>query len=532
EIIFFLIFLLTANIQTYSQIQTWPPDGLNAGPMQFVLPDSRIIPSTKRYNLVWADQLRPYLLTEGKIEFAAKNYVGTQKIWADQISQFRNYNENFLCLIYHLAAGLNPNKNDDCPDPKNNSGEGHIGVVSPAGYVSEWQEHFLPWCQSNSISEGSDRFESMFQHYNTLSPETRVWHRDPYWLMNLDNADWRTYVAAACKEWMTGNTNEGCFFDVSVETSWNYYNPSDISGDPYNFNWWETPYGLDPIDNRNDLAIYMNDTYLDYYSTIYQAFHSATVDYLVIPNIDQMVTSVYDPYWTDGSDTQGETIDGAMIENFGGYKASDMYLTLERAVRHLTGRGKIMIAQFGADSPEERYRRTGMYMLIKNENSYINIINTGNAEWYPEYEIDLGDQSMLPENLNDLRVSGDGWRSLWKREYEHGFILCNTSDADIFYNLGDEQAAKDGKTINLVGTSGGGEVSDEGQIAEQTITYEAFNGLIKIPSSECAIFKISDETSIEIAGSKSNSVSVTPNPASESFSVRLFLKHYDRIILT
>src|SRR5204862_2733180 len=136
-----------------------------------------------------------------------------------------------------------------------------------------------------------------------------------------------------------------------------------------------------------------NARYSGYYQPLYSRFHSALVDYLVMPNVDQMVTGWYDPTWLDGSG--GETIDGAMMESFGNYTGPDMYLTLERGLRHITGRGKILIAQYYTNTLAERYRRTGMYMLIKNENSFINLTD-GNVDWFPEYEIDLGDQSVVP----------------------------------------------------------------------------------------------------------------------------------------
>src|SRR5205823_1795847 len=147
-----------------------------------------------------------------------KNYVGTQKIFNYQAADYRVFNSNFLILTYHLALGLNPQHNDDCPFPHNNAGSGFIGVIAPAGYVGEWSTYFLPWLSGKSITVGSSRYEQMFQHYDAIDTAHRVWHIDPQWLMNADNADWRTYMGDQCISWMTGNQNEGCFMDVSVET--------------------------------------------------------------------------------------------------------------------------------------------------------------------------------------------------------------------------------------------------------------------------------------------------------------------------
>jgi hypothetical protein len=195
--------------------------------------------------------------------------------------------------------------------------------------------------------------------------------------------------------------------------------------------------------------------------------------------VDQMVTGWYDPTWLDG--TNGETIDGAMMESFGNATTSDMYLSLERGLRHITGRGKILIAQFYNNTQPERYRRIGMYMLIKNENSFVNIVD-GNVNWFPEYEIDLGDQNALPTDINPLRVAGSGSNSLFKRAYASGMVLCNTSPNTMNYTLS-------GNSWNRVVTSGGGTVDTSGQIAAQNIQLVPVSGSININASDCVILK-------------------------------------------
>src|SRR6185369_3614691 len=86
-----------------AQVQSWPPDGQQPSPYALLLPANRFVPSTQRYNLVWADQF--YGLPSGQIEFVAKNYIGTQKIFNYQAADYRAFNSNFLVLSYHLALG-------------------------------------------------------------------------------------------------------------------------------------------------------------------------------------------------------------------------------------------------------------------------------------------------------------------------------------------------------------------------------------------------------------------------------------------
>jgi hypothetical protein len=456
--------------------------------MVFQLPANRYVPSTKRYNLIFADQL--FGLPQNKIQFVAQNYVATQKIFSYQADDYRAINSNFLVVSYHLANGLNPQHHDDCPDPKNNTGSGFIGVVAPNGFVSEWNDYFLPWLSTHSIAVGSNQYEAMFQHYDTIDSTHRVWHIDPFWNMNLENPDWRTYFGDILINWLNGNENEGAFIDVSVETMVSpLYHPNQNDPTPYNFNWYISPHGPAgyTINTLNDFAAWMNNQYLNYYQYIYQRFHTGVVDYLVLPNTDQMVTGWYDPVWADGNGG-GETIDGAMMENFGSYTGSDMYLTLERGMRHLTGRGKILIAQFSDTSQYERYRRVGMYMLIKNENSFL-CIQPGHVNWFPEYEIDLGDQSTLPNNLDSLRISGSGSNALFKRDFADGMVLCNTSGTQMSYT-------PIGSNWNKVITSGGGDVDNLGMIASQSIQYVPVLGTVTINPSECVILKKLSGTSI------------------------------------
>src|SRR5689334_6143714 len=99
----FLFFLLFIDLNANAQVQSWPPGGISPSPYALQLPSGRYVPSTKRYNLVWADQF--FGQPAGKIEFIAKNYVGTQKIFSYQTADYRAFNSNFLVISYHLAAG-------------------------------------------------------------------------------------------------------------------------------------------------------------------------------------------------------------------------------------------------------------------------------------------------------------------------------------------------------------------------------------------------------------------------------------------
>lgn len=243
-LLLFILYIPFFSQAFFAQMHSWPPGGILPSPItsNMKLPSNRFVPSTKKYNLIWADQY--YGQSSGRIQFIAKNYVATQKIWSNQAAEYRAYNPNFIVTIYHLANGMNPGKNDDCPNPKSQTGTGFIGVVAPDGYVSEWQNHFIPWLNKESITIGSNAYEQMFQHFTSVDKANRVWHSDPYWVMNLENNNWRKYVSEITINWMKGNQNEGCFFDVSVETlASSLFHPKSGDPQPYNFNWHLSPYG-------------------------------------------------------------------------------------------------------------------------------------------------------------------------------------------------------------------------------------------------------------------------------------------------
>ncbi|MBL0175755.1 MAG: hypothetical protein IPP94_10890 [Ignavibacteria bacterium] len=513
-IVLALVLFCTASLRVTAQQHAWPPEAPGPAPIMtgITLGGGKTLPSTQRWNLVWADQIVPSWVTPGQVAFAARNFVGTQKIFRSQVPDFETLNPNWLVLSYHLATCLNPAANNDCPDPKLNSGTDFIGVVAPKGYVSEYTEYFRPWLAAKGIAENGPAFEAMFQHYDAAAPGKRVWLGDPAWLMNLEDANWRAYVTETSLDWLRGNANQGMFFDVAVETNAYLFNPNASNPAPTNFDWWlspHKPFGFSgDITSRSAFAPYMNQQFLRYFQHLYRQFHAGDTTYLVIPNVDQMITTVYDPVWLDG-DANGETIDGAMIESFGHATGGDMYLTLERTIRHITGRGKILIAQSYPASSGDNLRLIGMFMLVKNAQSYVNFLSNSGVEWYPEYEIDLGNQSQVPSTLEALRVMGGGSSGLWMRTYEKGAVLCNTSDAPIPYTLS-------GSGWSRVVCNGGGDVSADGTMLPQSLSAVAVSGVQVVLPGSCVILQHAAATGIDAASARQPSgLTLYPQPADD-----------------
>lgn len=279
---------------------------------------------------------------------------------------------------------------------------------------------------------------------------------------------------------MDSNRNEGCFLDFAIETSLNLFHPQATdTGTTNNFNWYINPHS--PA-NANiytlaQFSSWQNKRYSSLFKKLYKKFHSDTIDYMIIPNVGQMITSWYDPTWLDDSSGIKKT-DGAMMEDFGDCSDSILYMSLERAVRHITGKGKILIAQSYADSAK-RHNTTAMYMLIKNQNSFINF-NPDSINWYPDYEVNLGNQSHLPITIDSLRVAGANDSSLFARNYDNGIVLYNTSNTTMNFTV------PSGKWLNL-SFIGGGVINSDGSIPPYSIHGDTILGNVNIPANSGVI---------------------------------------------
>src|SRR5579883_2631999 len=137
------------------------------------------LPSTRRYVLVWKDQLVPDGYTAAEKQWVVTHYVGTQKLFQRQIDDYRTMNPNFMMLTYHLSFGLN---GADQNNPVGN-------ITGPNTYGQEDTDTFTPYVAAHSITR-----ENAYQH--SASPATianRVSYPDPYWLMDIASTEWRTY---------------------------------------------------------------------------------------------------------------------------------------------------------------------------------------------------------------------------------------------------------------------------------------------------------------------------------------------------
>ena len=418
------------------------------------------LPSTKRYVLVWKDQLIPDGYTEAQKNWVVTHFVGTQKLFQRQIDDYRARNPNFLMLVYHLAYGLN---GADQVNPVGN-------ITGPNAFGQEDTDTFTPWVANHGIQR-----ERAYQH--TTTPGTsanRVSYPDPYWLMDISSTEWRSYVFDTLLTWQSWATAKatGTFLDVAFPP-WYGYQPNQ---------WWTEPAGGS---SRQALSSWWRPRAAAYFDAMRIAFSPDGTHprYLVIPNPDALVDSTDEPDWL-------QSTDGVFTENWQAAAANpgDWNLSCRRIVQYVTSQGKVWMADVTAEASSlpqaTRELLIGTYLLLRNGTSYIMF---GNAlAWYPEYEIDLGAYlAEPPSDIELLRVAGSGGSAggLYLRRYVRGLVLVNSSSGDLSYSLT--------SSMKQARWSGGGEIDSTGNPPSYSLDYgtDVPAGMLTVPASSVVVLR-------------------------------------------
>jgi len=404
------------------------------------------LPSTRRYVLVWPDQLIPDgaggnpAYSAALMQWVVTHFVGTQKLFQTQIDSYRAINPNFLMLTYHLAYGLN---GADQTNPVGNiTGANHFG--------QEDTDTFTPWVASSGATR-----EKAYQHSATpASSSNRVSYPDPYWLMDVASTEWQTYIETTLLAWAAFPTtkSDGFFFDVAFPP-WYNYSPA---------NWWTQPAGGS---SRAALDAWWMPRAQAYFDALRTAFAPTAQHprYLVIPNPDSLDDGTDDPSFLQGTD-------GVFTENWQNALGdpTDWNLTVSRICHYVTGHAKVWMTDSTSDVTQmpqaQRDLIIGTFLLIRNGTSYAMLLPGLN--WYPEYEIDLGGYvDEPPDDIEQLKVAGSGGSAggLYARQEVAGTILVNSSTAALTYMV--PTAMKQAQW------TGGGGVAVDGTEATETLTY-------------------------------------------------------------
>lgn len=273
------------------------------------------LPSTRRYCLVWADQLADAVISisDDQKAWIVNHYVGSQKLFQRQIDEYRGMNPNFLMLVYHLAYGLN--------------GADH-GGGSPVGNITgpnRWGQEDTDCFQPYWDEAGGDREEAYMHVDGSGFLNRRVQFPDPFWLMDIRSEAWRGYFFSEMLAWQAFPTDNatGAFLDVAFHP-WYNYEPA---------NWW-TDLGVGA--SHPELAAWWNPLAVDYFNAMRDAFAPGDGHprYIVLPNADCLQDE--EPGFLDATD-------GAFTENWQCVLASrgTWFVSARRIARYITSKGKV-----------------------------------------------------------------------------------------------------------------------------------------------------------------------------------------------
>jgi hypothetical protein len=214
----------------------------------------------------------------------------------------------------------------------------------------------------------------------------------------------------------------------------------------------------------------------------YNAAHGT--NYKFLPNLDGLNTT-WEPTWWDNA-SGVPFIDGAFLESFGESTGGDWTLSMNRGL-NLADNGKIVIMQpYPSSDPSTAAGQQqvnfylGTYLLLKGDQTYLNILYGGGAQYWPEYQLNLGTPTTpLPSN-----VSGYLWNGVYRRDFQNGFVLVNPGSTTYTLNLGG--------TYQLMQSQGGGTLTDaqldaNGNYIGGSLTYQNVNS-ITLAGGSAAIF--------------------------------------------
>lgn len=379
------------------KIFLWGSTIIGVTVLSFLAPHSavaRSFPSTKTTAIsVFADQLPVQNMNDAQIRFVGEHYVGTQKLYKNQIEKIRAYKPEFLMLHYRLAqaAGEAPGVAHD----------GDLdGSVNPNAFSSEEWENTLKnkdWFIENSLG---DRIKNTQWNWYPFDLARSVELRN-------EIAD---YWTSRVKKEVVSTQSDGVFAD-SYGIPFGPWAPDNAPTYAYDGSWQI---------NIADAKSWLKNSLVPYSDRVWTSLKTSGIPY--IPNCGQLITS-----W-DTVENYTHS-DGCMIEGFTGFGDSitnvdDWKLEMNN-ILSLAKKGKITIAQTDFSGIQNFQRRSfivGSYLISKGEKSYVNMLaQEGNGfEWYPEYDVALGGYEHLPTTVDEL-----AWNGVYRRNFEHGFVLVN-----------------------------------------------------------------------------------------------------------
>ncbi len=459
-----------------SEIELWPrsyrifPFGESCAPTQRHTTRARLVvevledrivpsyfPSTADGIHIFEDQL-PSGLSSAMTQFVATHIDGTQKELLDQTEQFRAINPNFTVLHYQLGTANSP-----YDYIINNQWS------SDWTYVNSQESWFAHQSYAGEPQSASDLASGRVGN-NTGLDQADI--ANPAWQQYTINQVLQNIAATGSNGWFADSFTfgfGGAGYDGTIPTRYQGTNAANPSAWPGSVDW------ADQLANWAQAV-----------ESAFATYNAANgTDYQFIPNLDALTTS-WVPDWYD--DANGVPfLDGAFLESFG--EATDSYdwtLSMNQGL-NFTDNGKIVIMQpYPSADPSTAAGQQqinfllGTYLLLKGNETYLNIDYGGGVQYYPQYELNLG-PAVTPLQSN---VSGYLWNGVYRRDFQNGFVLVNPGSTNHTLNLGN--------SYRLVQGSGGGTMTDadldaNGNYIGGSLSYQNMSS-ITLTGGSAAIF--------------------------------------------
>jgi hypothetical protein len=371
------------------------------------------IPDTSNAIHVWQDQL-PDSMTDAQIRFVARHVDGTQKIGLETARAIRALNPGFLVLHYRLGIGDGP---------------------VPFRIGNRWASDY------GSVKH----HDSWFWH----SVGRRVLNTQSDWYVMNPDSGWRSYWASRVLYEARLLGDDGVFADsLSVPQ---YLGPDNFNP-PFQFFVGEGAWTA------------RIDRFMRYEEGRLRG------RLRLIPNAGSWITT--------RDRTDYSIPDGVMIEGFaegqppGYYATSDWQLQMDR-VLGLVRRGKVIIGQSYLQPRDLTAREfvLGSYLLVKGSHTFINMWIGAEAQWFPEYSVQLGPAlSPPPARIDALRQPN----GLYVRRYAHGVVVVNPGTRAARFGLA--------TAMKLVRPIGGGALNGNADTRGWGLRLQRVTGSVTIPA--------------------------------------------------
>ncbi len=230
----------------------------------------------------------------------------------------------------------------------------------------------------------------------------------------------------------------------------------------------------------------------------------------------------------NGADSSLKLTDGGMWEDFvydcntGAYKGVGNWWNAITCMQNNRDIAKLILAvkKPGLVSNDTaRIFVVASYFLVANENILLTLSDysyNNTIQYYPEYDIDLGEPKADYQMLSD---------TLFMRDFTNGLVLVNPfSDKTKSYVLD--------KTYYKIYPIGGGIINEDGDYDGQ-LTYDTITGTVTIPPTSALILKDS-VTATNVVTDEINELSLKyyPNPFKNRISIEFTLKESSTVSIS